>query len=109
MSLYLSFPKCLFHNYVCQVVKGNDPIIPSGVKKKEKEKEKQVKIKQMFYELLEVGFVRITGNMVSDSDSISATELRKGRACLWASLWPFFPICLKFTDAELINRSHVNR
>lgn len=32
----------------------------------------------MFYELLEVGFVRITEYTVSDPDRISAIEVRKG-------------------------------
>lgn len=37
MCLYLSFSKHLFHNYVCQVVKGNDPILASEEKKKKKD------------------------------------------------------------------------
>ena len=36
MRLYFSFSKHLFHNYVCQVAKGNDPITASEEAKKKK-------------------------------------------------------------------------
>lgn len=72
MCLSLSSSKHLFHNYVCQVVKGNDPFTTGGKKKQ------QTKTQQMFYELLEAGFVRITECTVSDLDSISTIEIREG-------------------------------
>lgn len=72
MCLYLSFSKHLFHNYVCQVVKGNDPILASEEKKKKK-KITQTEAKQMFHELLKFGFVRTTRYMVSDPDSVSTS------------------------------------
>lgn len=96
MCLYFSFSKHLFHNYVCQVVKGNDPILPSGEKN-------QTKTKQMFYELLEVGFVRITEHMVSDSDSICTIKIRRGQ-----SLCVAFTIVFDFTDPELIHDNQMN-
>lgn len=101
MRLYCSFSKHLFHNYVCQVVKGNDPILPSGGKKK------QTKTKQMFYELLEVGFVRITEHMVSDLDSICTIKARKGQS-LCVGLSVAFSIVFEFTDPELINNNQAN-
>lgn len=60
MCLYFSFSKHLFHNYVCQVAKGNDPITASEGGEK-KNKQTQTKAKQMFNEFLEVGSITITG------------------------------------------------
>lgn len=101
MRLYLSFSKRLFHNYVCQVVKGNDPILTSGGKN-------ETKTKQMFYELLEVSIVRITEHMVSDLDSISTVKIRKGES-LSAGLSMAFTNASEFADPELINANQVNQ
>lgn len=74
MCLYLSFSKHLFHNYVCQVVKGNDPIIASeGGKKKTRPKQNRCSMncwKLALSELLEY--------TVSGSDSISTVEIQEG-------------------------------
>lgn len=90
MRLYLSFSKHLFHNYVCQVVKGNDPILASeGRKKKPRPKQNRCSMncwKSALSELLNTWFLTRTVSL--------QLKYKKGRACLWASLWPILPIYL---------------
>lgn len=71
------------------------------------DKKKQTKTKQMFYELLEVGFVRITEHTVSDLDSICTVKTRKGQS-LSVGLSVAFSIVSEFTDPELINNNQAN-
>lgn len=67
-----------------------------------------MKTKQMSYELPEVGFVRITEYMVSDSGSVSTTEIRKGESLsVGLSVAISFKLS-EFTNAELINGNQVN-
>ena len=86
MCLYFSFSKHLFHNYVCQVAKGNDPITASegGEKKKNKTNPDQSKTDVQW----------ISGSWlyhnywipVSGLDSASTIEIQEGP--LYGQLFP---------------------
>lgn len=97
MRLYFSFSKHLFHNYVCQVAKGNDPITAS----EEGKKKKKPKAKQMFYEFLEAGFVTITGYL-SGLDSASTIEIQEGP--LYGQLFPLIWIHWCWADKGEANK-----
>lgn len=71
------------------------------------EKKTQTKTKQMFYELLEGGVVRITEHAVSDLDNICTIKTRKGQS-LCVGLSVVFSIVFEFTDPELINDNQEN-
>lgn len=100
MCLYFSFSKHLFHNYVCQVAKGNDPITASEGGKKKKT---QTKAKQMFYELLEAGFVTVTGYLSLAWTVPPQLKYKKGLSMASSSRLS------EFTDAELINEKQMNQ
>lgn len=82
------FSKHLFHNYVCQVVKGNDPILPWRKKTRPKHNRCSMNCwKLALSELLNIWFLTQT--------VISTIEIRQGQSLSEdLSLWPVLPIYL---------------